>query len=326
MQSREEELSKLYEVLDRENMEEKVEDRYIESVRRRLSREGVATSHISVISHPVMKGLPKPKVKIFGGTEKKIKKEEKETKAKEEKREEVEVEDLFEVEKLSKEELEKILEREKEEIAKIKAKREEISREEIPIPKPVEEEKILPKEKFIELVSKIKGIGKKRAEILYESGYNSFEKIMRSEAKELAEKVKGLSEEAAERLKKEVSEILPKMAEEFDQIYLLKESKEEGRKVEEVISKSEVEFKEELPEWVTIEKAPIDEEPVEWKEIEKGEPYRYEDYTLYKVEKRGKIRYVFSKKPVKGGKPCQIPKGYIVRVNKKGKPSLEKVK
>ena len=61
MQSREEELSKLYEVLDREDLEEKIENKYIESVRRRLSREYVSF-HTCIMSHPITKALPKPRV------------------------------------------------------------------------------------------------------------------------------------------------------------------------------------------------------------------------------------------------------------------------
>ena len=325
MQSREEELSKLYEVLDREDLDREVEDKYIESVRRRLSREYISV-HTKGISQPLTKALTKPKVKIFGGVEKKVEKErEEEEKVKEEKvsreerKEEKEIEDLFEIEKIGKEELKRIVEKEKVSLTVEKGKRE------VEIAKP-EEERIISKDKFVEVVSKIKGIGKRRAELLYESGYNSFDKIIKSEPKEIAEKVRGLSEEVAERLKREVSEIIPKMEEEFDQVYLLKESRKEKREVEREISKTGTEFKEELPEWVTIDKIPTDEEPIEWKKIEKEEPYRYEDYTLYKVEKRGKVKYVFSKRPVRGGEPCQIPKGYVVRVNRKGKPSLEKVK
>lgn len=304
MQGREDELGRLYEILDNEGFGKEVEDKYVESVRRRLSRESIP-SH-KMVSKPITKFLPKPKVRIFGGIEKKSEKEE-ETEMKEERTEEVE--DLFEVEKLSKEELKEILE--------VK---------EFPIESKIKEEKTVPKERFVEIVSKVKGIGRKKAEALYECGFKSFDKILKSDAKEIAERVKGLSQETAERLKREVSEILPKIEEEFDQLYLLKEGKEEGKRVEKEISKVETEFTEELPEWITIDKTPIDEEPIEWKKIEKEEPYRYEDYTLYKVEKRGKVKYVFSKRPVKGGEPCKIPKGYIVRVNKKGRPSLEKVK
>ena len=320
MQSREEELSKLYEVLDREDLEEKIENKYIESVRRRLSREYVSF-HTSIMSHPITKALPKPRVKIFGGMEEKTKEEEKkeeEEKVREE-RKETEVEDLFEIEKISEEELRK-LERKEKEISSASEIKEFAK-----VPKPVEE-RVVSRDKFIEVVSKIKGIGKKKAEVLYESGYNSFDKIIKSEPEEIAEKVKGLSVEIARKLKREILEILPKMEEEFGQVYLLEESGKEKRQVEREISRSDTEFKEELPEWVTIDKVPTDEEPVEWKKIEKEEPYRYEDYTLYKVERRGKIKYVFSKKPIRNGKPCQIPKGYIVRVNKKGKPSLERVK
>lgn len=85
----------------------------------------------------------------------------------------------------------------------------------------------------------------------------------------------------------------------------------------------------ELDEWTSYEERSIDEKLPEWKVIKEG--YTYEDYTLYKVEKRGlfgrkKTVYVFSKEPPENGVPSQIPPGYVVKVNKKGVPSLEKVK
>ena len=287
MQGREEEILKLYEILDKEGMDVKVDDRYMESVRRRLSREYTGTSKTSSMIATVAKSIPKPKVRVFGVR----KKEEKTIEAE---KEGSEVESLFEVEKPSEEKVIK-----------------------------VEEE--MPKDRFVDILSKVGDLGRKDAERIYESGYTSLKKLMESEPKEIARKVKGLDEKVAERLKEEVPKLLPKAEEEFDQMYLLKESKREGREVERKILETGTEFKEELPEWLTIEKSPRDEEPPEWKELKEG-PYRYEDYTLYKVERKGKVEYVFSKKPVKNGKPCQIPKGYVVRIDRKGKPSLEKIK
>ena len=101
MQNREEELGKLYEVLDREEFEGEIRNKYLDSVRRRLSRESISM-HAKIVSHPITKALPKPKVKIFGGLEKKVeKKKEEEEKVKEEKvkveeeKEEKEIEDLL---------------------------------------------------------------------------------------------------------------------------------------------------------------------------------------------------------------------------------------
>jgi len=301
MQGRED-LDKLYEVLDKDGIDVNVEDKYIESVKRRLLRENVPSYHAKMSLHSFTRTLPKPRVRIFE------RKEEKKEDA-HQIRAETEVdkeEEFFEVEKLSEEELKRVLEKER------KAKS--------------IKERSLPKEKFVEIVSKVRGLSEKDAEALYEKGYNSLGKILESEPKEISKKVEGLSERTVKKLKKEVAELLPKIEEEFDQFYLLGESKKEKEKIEKEISKGESEFEEELPEWITIEKAPFDEEPIEWKKMESGKPYKYEGYTLYRVEKKGKVRYVFSKKPVSGGEPSPIPKGYIVRIDKRGRPSLEKVK
>lgn len=102
-------------------------------------------------------------------------------------------------------------------------------------------------------------------------------------------------------------------------------SEEEGlQKLEEKNPNEEKETGKELDEQTSH-----DEKLPEWKVIKEG--YTYEDYTLYKVEKRGlfgrkKTVYVFSKEPLENGVPSQIPPGYVVKVNKKGVPSLEKVK
>ncbi|MCD6468504.1 MAG: hypothetical protein J7L32_04245 [Thermoplasmata archaeon] len=186
------------------------------------------------------------------------------------------------------------------------------------------------KERFIDLLAEVKGVGKKKAEILYNQGFTSPKKILEAKPEELT-KVKGISRRLAERLKKEAMEIPPKMAAEFDQMYVFdEETSHEKAEVEKQIAEKTVEFKEEIPEWVTLDKAPVDEELPEWKAMEE-EGYRYEDYVLYKVEKstlkgKKKTSYVFSKKPVKDGVPSKLPSGYVVKVKRNGIPVLEKIK
>ena len=277
----ENELSKLYRILDTDGKNEvEIEDKYMESVKRRLKRVALPepSSEISQESPspqpPV--NLPKPRFRIIQPRKITRKKEPEKKRS---------VDDVFEIERISREELIAILERER-----TKEQTEEQS-EEKPSPPPAPEmseitedvkETVLSKESFVKAISKVKGIGEKRAELLYESGFDTFEKIVSAKPREISRKVKGISTELARKLKKDIKKMM--------QTHSLEE---------------------EIPEWETVEK---------------NEPYRYEDYTLYMVEKRGKIKYVFSKKPPRKGKPCQIPDGYVIKINRKGVPSLEKVK
>jgi len=277
----ENELSKLYRILDTDGKNEvEIEDKYMESVKRRLKRVALPepSSEISQESPspqpPV--NLPKPRFRIIQPRKITRKKEPEKKRS---------VDDVFEIERISREELIAILERER-----TKEQTEEQS-EEKPSPPPAPEmseitedvkETALSKESFVKAISKVKGIGEKRAELLYESGFDTFEKIVSAKPREISRKVKGISTELARKLKKDIKKMM--------QTHSLEE---------------------EIPEWETVEK---------------NEPYRYEDYTLYMVEKRGKIKYVFSKKPPRKGKPCQIPDGYVIKINRKGVPSLEKVK
>ena len=277
----ENELSKLYRILDTDGKNEvEIEDKYMESVKRRLKRVALPepSSEISQESPspqpPV--NLPKPRFRIIQPRKITRKKEPEKKRS---------VDDVFEIERISREELIAILERER-----TKEQTEEQS-EEKPSPPPAPEmseitedvkETVLSKESFVKAISKVKGIGEKRAELLYESGFDTFEKIVSAKPREISRKVKGISTELARKLKKDIKKMM--------QTHSLEE---------------------EIPEWETVEK---------------NEPYRYEDYTLYMVEKRGKVKYVFSKKPPRKGKPCQIPDGYVIKVNRKGVPSLEKIK
>jgi large subunit ribosomal protein L32e len=69
------------------------------------------------------------------------------------------------------------------------------------------------KEEFVKIITSIRGIGKVKAELLYESGFDSIEKIRRATVRDLT-KVKGVSESLAEEIKKELGELEKKEEEE----------------------------------------------------------------------------------------------------------------
>ena len=336
MTSKPEDIYKLHRVLDDAHYEEvEISDKYIESVYERLyGRKGEESNNQSFTTTVAVEETHderlKPSVEIHGGeTSKKEHKKQTKEQVKEEVIAEVafeEDEELFEVEKIS-----------PDEIAALKTKHVEEMKTvaEVETPSEVGEKlkEVKPeavKERFIDLLAEVKGVGKKKAEILYNQGFTSPKKILEAKPEELT-KVKGISRRLAERLKKEAMEIPPKMAAEFDQMYVFdEETSHEKAEVEKQIAEKTVEFKEEIPEWVTLDKAPVDEELPEWKAMEE-EGYRYEDYVLYKVEKstlkgKKKTSYVFSKKPVKDGVPSKLPSGYVVKVKRNGIPVLEKIK
>ncbi|RLF27120.1 MAG: hypothetical protein DRN01_03245 [Thermoplasmata archaeon] len=336
MTSKPEDIYKLHRVLDDAHYEEvEISDKYIESVYERLyGRKGEESNNQSFTTTVAVEETHderlKPSVEIHGGeTSKKEHKKQTKEQVKEEVIAEVtfeEDEELFEVEKIS-----------PDEIAALKTKHVEEMKTvaEVETPSEVGEKlkEVKPeavKERFIDLLAEVKGVGKKKAEILYNQGFTSPKKILEAKPEELT-KVKGISRRLAERLKKEAMEIPPKMAAEFDQMYVFdEETSHEKAEVEKQIAEKTVEFKEEIPEWVTLDKAPVDEELPEWKAMEE-EGYRYEDYVLYKVEKstlkgKKKTSYVFSKKPVKDGVPSKLPSGYVVKVKRNRIPVLEKIK
>ncbi len=321
-QTRRNNIKRLYNVLDRYSTEEiTVDDRYIESVYERLHGKKIYESQSFLNKTSSMEDNKeennlKPTVKIYGGINKITDNNEKEKTKTHNKMERIVVkkeedkEELFEVEKISREELSKM--------------KEEKTRKEEATPKKVE----LPKEKTIEILSRIKGVGHSKAELLYNSGFNSLEKIIESRPENLA-KIKGINRRLAETIKKEVMELQPKIEAEFNQMFLLdKKTKQEKESIEKRIAEDKVEFKEEIPEWVTLDKSPIDEEIPEWKSMEE-ESYKYNNYTLYKVEKKRKGKtvtsYVFSKKPIRKGYPSKLPAGYVVKVDRRGVPKLEKI-
>lgn len=270
----EDEINKLYEILDSDGKKVgEIGNKYIESIKRRLNRTTLMEKpeHPTTPVPPAVE-LPKPKVRIVFPRPSRRKA----SRPKEEKRS---IDDLLEIEKISAEELRHILETKKES--------EEVKEEPHPEAQgimeiPEETKENFSKEEFIRTISKVRGIGEKRAKMLYESGFDSFEKIIEAKPREISKKVRGISADLARKLKREIKRISRLTTKEED-----------------------------IPEWETVDKT---------------EPYRYEDYTLYMVEKRGKIKYVFSKKPPRKGKPCQIPEGYVVRISRRGVPSLEKIK
>ena len=354
MTSKPEDIYKLHRVLDDAHYEEvEISDKYIESVYERLyGKKGEESNNQSFTTTVAVEETHderlKPSVEIHGGeTSKKEHKKQTKEQVKEEKKEvkeeviaEVtfeEDEELFEVEKISPDEIAALKTKhvgEMKTVAEVETPS-EVGEKLKEVKPEVEEEfkEVKPeavKERFIDLLAEVKGVGKKKAEILYNQGFTSPKKILEAKPEELT-KVKGISRRLAERLKKEAMEIPPKMAAEFDQMYVFdEETSHEKAEVEKQIAEKTVEFKEEIPEWVTLDKAPVDEELPEWKAMEE-EGYRYEDYVLYKVEKstlkgKKKTSYVFSKKPVKDGVPSKLPSGYVVKVKRNGIPVLEKIK
>ena len=63
------------------------------------------------------------------------------------------------------------------------------------------------KQQIIEQFSKIKGLGKAKAELLYTSGFDSLEKIQKSSIEKLIE-IKGINEKIANDIKAQVDELL----------------------------------------------------------------------------------------------------------------------
>ena len=131
-------------------------------------------------------------------------------------------------------------------------------------------------------------VDEKIAELLILAGYDSIEKIREAKISELI-KIKGIRRKIAKKLKKEVNNI-PKIKDNSDE------------------------------EWETFEDKSSDKN------------YTKKGYTLYKKEistKSGSKRTVhfFSKEEKDEAKPEKLPKGYIVKVNKKtGVPYLKKKK
>ena len=63
------------------------------------------------------------------------------------------------------------------------------------------------KQQIIEQFSKIKGLGKAKAELLYTNGFDSLEKIQKSSTEKLIE-IKGINEKIANDIKAQVDELL----------------------------------------------------------------------------------------------------------------------
>ena len=64
------------------------------------------------------------------------------------------------------------------------------------------------KEKFVEEITKIPGIGKVKAEALFNAGYDSIDKIREAPIEDLA-KVKGIGENLAKKIKEEIEKLKP---------------------------------------------------------------------------------------------------------------------
>lgn len=89
------------------------------------------------------------------------------------------------------------------------------------------------KQQIIEQFSKIKGLGKAKAELLYNNGFNSLEKIQKSSIEKLIE-IKGINEKIANDIKAQVDELLKhNNSKTNDEKNIQKESKEEDKHIKE---------------------------------------------------------------------------------------------
>ena len=244
------------------------------------------------------------------------------------------VNDLTKIKEIKKRMAKKI----KKEIDKISRETKE-KEEELPLLVPVEEkEEELPKEKPVEakeikeelveeeeqiplivrdgktdVFKDIKSIDGKTAELLYENGFVSLEKLREATLKDIVKA--DIQRKLAKKIKKEITKL--------DKKIKIK-SKKLVHRVDETVVKETEPDRGEVVEWDSFD---LEEDASDEKNIV---AYNYKDYALYKKEietttgKKRTIRF-FSKKKPDIGEPVQLPKGYEVKINKKtGLPYLMK--
>jgi len=155
-------------------------------------------------------------------------------------------------------------------------------------------------------------IDEKISILLRENGISTIEALKNATIKDLT-RIRGIKRKVAKKIKKEISN-LPE---------IVKDIKSERKfEQEEVPSADEEEL-----EWEYY-----DEHLISNSTMKEYKGFRHEDYTLYKKEietKSGKKRIVrfFSKAEPDNAEPIELPKGYVVKKNKKtGLPYLRKKK
>ncbi|MBC7114754.1 MAG: large subunit ribosomal protein L32e [Archaeoglobi archaeon] len=94
------------------------------------------------------------------------------------------------------------------------------------------------KEEVISQFMKLEGVGRKKAEALYEAGYRSFEDLQKAEIEELSS-VEGIGRALAERIKEQLSEIAGKV----EEIEERDEEFERLLRVREILKKKRPEFR-----------------------------------------------------------------------------------
>ena len=204
----------------------------------------------------------------------------------------------------------------KEIIEELKPQAEEESKEDLQIPEP---EKV--KEDIIEekdpAFQEINSIDINISKLLVENGIKSIEDIKNSTIDDLC-KIKGIKRKVAKEIKKEVREVI-------------------NKKVAEIASKNN--FKRGENPFIDDDKSGdwedweyFDEEKISSKELKALKGFIHGDYTLYEKEISTKskvkrtIRF-FSKAKPENAEPIDLPKGYVVKENKKtGVPYLKKKK
>jgi len=159
---------------------------------------------------------------------------------------------------------------------------------------------------YTKIFEGVPSIDKKTANLLYENGINSIDKLRNINIRELT-KITDMKRKQAKKIKSDLEEFQKET----------KDSSEENTKVDD-----------EIDEWISYDEDK-DIELMSESEVVNG--YSYGDYVLYekKEQVKGKTESVhfFSKvKPV-DGKAVDLPEGYEVKIKKRtGIPYLKKIK
>ncbi len=180
----------------------------------------------------------------------------------------------------------------------------EISKPKIPL---------IEQDKKTDVFHEIKSIDAKTAEILYEHGYTSLEKIQNVTVKDVV--ATGVEKRVAKAIRKELNKTQKKQE---------KETKKQARQPKKTVIE-QTKPAEDVEEWESYRheqtEEPIKEEPT---------GFTYEEYTLYKKEietSDGKKRTIhfFSKTPPEAAEAVSLPDGFEVKLNDKtGLPFLKK--
>jgi hypothetical protein len=168
------------------------------------------------------------------------------------------------------------------------------------------------KKVYREAFKDIESIDEKIAELLYKNGYFSIENLKEATLDDLVD-IRGIKRKLAKQIKKEIGQniILPQ-SDEFIPMEQPKTRKKTAKKL-----KDNAEWETYPSKQKTKQKAP-------------SAICTYKEYTLYKRESTGPGRkkttiHFFSKEKPKKGRPCQLPGGFLIAVNKNtGIPYLKK--